>query len=51
MIKYKICTHLYKKPRCDQRQTAVLSIKSIMIRVEREVIQVEESETETTRMT
>lgn len=40
-------THLYKEPRCDERQAAVLSVKSIMVRVERKVIQVEESETET----
>lgn len=46
MTKY---THLYKEPRCDERQTAVLSVKSIMICVEREVIQVEESETEVVR--
>lgn len=45
IIRYQI-THLYKEPRCDERQAAVLPIKSIMVRVERKVVQVEESETE-----
>lgn len=40
-------THLYEEPRRDERQTAVLPVKSIMVRVEGEVVQVEKSETET----
>lgn len=34
---------LNEEPRCDEGQTAVLSIKSIMVRVEGEVIEVEKS--------
>ena len=41
-------TYLYEKPRCNKGQAAVLSIKSVMVRVEGEVIEVEKSETRTT---
>lgn len=41
-------THLYEKPRCNKGQAAVLSIKSVVVRVEGEVIEVEKSETKTT---
>jgi len=39
-------THLYEEPGRDERQAAVLPVKSIVVRVEGEVIQVEKSETE-----
>ncbi|KAF9796511.1 hypothetical protein SFRURICE_010987, partial [Spodoptera frugiperda] len=36
-------TCLYKEPRGDESQTAVLSVEPVVVRVEREVVQVEES--------
>lgn len=35
--------YLYKKPRRDKREAAVLPVESVVVGVEREVIQVEES--------
>lgn len=43
-------THLYEEPRRDERQAAVLSAESVMVRVEGEVVQVKKSETETARL-
>lgn len=40
----RIVTYLYKKPRRDKSQTAVLPVESIMVGIEGEVIEVEESE-------
>lgn len=37
--------YLYEEPGCDERQTAVLPIKSVMVSVEGKVIQIEEPET------
>lgn len=36
--------YLYEQPWCDQREAAVLPVEPVVVRVEREVVQVEESE-------
>lgn len=38
-------SYLNEEPRCDEGQSTVLSVEAIMIRIEREVVQVEEPET------
>lgn len=38
----QVQSHLNKQPRCKERQGSVLSVEAVMIRVEGEVIQVEE---------
>jgi hypothetical protein len=46
-VQYKLdhgmVSYLNKQPRGDQSQTAVLSVESIVVGVEREMVQVEES--------
>jgi hypothetical protein len=40
-----VLSYLYKQPRRDEGQAAVLTIEAVMIRIEREVIQIEEPAT------
>jgi hypothetical protein len=44
-------SYLNEQPRGDEGQSAVLSVEAVMIRVEREVVQVEEPETANTMVT
>lgn len=43
--RFKVVTYLNKKPRGHQCKTAVLSVETIVIRVKREVVQVEKPAT------
>lgn len=44
-------SYLNEEPRCDEGQSTVLPVEAIMIRIEREVVQVEEPETANTVIT
>ena len=44
-------SYLNEEPGCDEGQTTVLPVEAIMIRIEREVVQVEEPETANTVIT